>query len=107
MFDGIVRCFDSLLRLRSFGISTPSDDSVSSKIKSLMEEIRVLNTELDKDKKISIDKRVLRSKQRRPIRLKWKRAHRKLEAEISTLPIEEKKEFLEEIGIEDRVGRPE
>tara|TARA_R110002020_G_scaffold287639_3_gene503141 strand:- start:8 stop:1255 length:1248 start_codon:yes stop_codon:yes gene_type:complete len=60
--------------------TTPND-----KIKSLMEEIRVLNTELDKDKKISIDKRVLRSKQRRPIRLKWKRAHRKLEAEISKI----------------------
>ena len=55
----------------------------NQQIQDSTENIRVLNTTLDKDKKAPIDKRSLRSKDRRPIRLKWKKAHSKLKAEIS------------------------
>tara|TARA_R110000824_G_scaffold40553_2_gene121484 strand:+ start:359 stop:1624 length:1266 start_codon:yes stop_codon:yes gene_type:complete len=55
----------------------------NAKIKSLIKEIKKLNDQLDKDKKVKTQDRVLRSSQRRPIRLKWIEAHRKLESEIS------------------------
>lgn len=59
-------------------VITPND-----KIKSLIKEIKTLNDQLDKDKKAPVEKRILRSKQRRPIRKKWIQAHKKLESEIS------------------------
>ena len=58
-------------------VITPND-----KIKSLITQIKKLNDQLDKDKKVKVQDRVLRSKQRRPIRLEWKEAHRRLESEI-------------------------
>ena len=55
----------------------------NAKIKSLIKEIKKLNDQLDKDKKIKVQDRKLRSNQRRPIRLKWVEAQRKLNSEIS------------------------
>ena len=51
-------------------------------IDQLCDDIRESNKLLDADKKKPLAQRQLRSKQRRPIRLKWKRLHKKLKNEI-------------------------
>ena len=51
-------------------------------IDQLCDDIREINKLLDADKKKPVAERQLRSKQRRPLRLKWKRLHKKLKNEI-------------------------
>lgn len=61
-------------------VITPND-----KIKSLIKKIKELNKKLDKDKKVKVEDRTLRSQQRRPIRMEWKESHRHMKNEITKI----------------------
>ena len=54
-------------------------------IEKLIDDIRILNTSLDKDKKKPISKRAFRTKERRKIRYNWIEKHKQLNALISII----------------------
>tara|TARA_Y100000593_G_scaffold25064_2_gene49886 strand:- start:804 stop:2060 length:1257 start_codon:yes stop_codon:yes gene_type:complete len=79
------------LSVLSFDLNKTAKDNVvcndgeiipsSAKMAELVKKIKELNEKLDPDKKKPVAKRKRKSKQRRPIRLEWKEAHRRLRNE--------------------------
>jgi len=75
----------------SFDLNKTAEDNVvcndgeiipsSALMVDLVKKIKKINESLDGDKKLPVSQRKLRSKQRRPLRLEWKRLHKQLKNE--------------------------